>query len=446
MKRLALLLPILALGLWFASRALNPSLVVRAAEPLTASGTIEATQVRVSAQIGGRILELLADEGDTVQAGQVLARLDDALLRAELKKAQAALVAAQAQLAQARAGARPEDVRQAEAAVKLARAIRDGARLAWQDAQVARDQPQELDLKIATARTQLAIAEARLAQALAATDAAQAEHDLWAQVYDTVREPFTTCVTVPFYGTLCREISFSSQRIENASFQWNVATQKLTSAWDAVKLATAARDAAKVNLEGLLAQRANPQTLNAQVDAAKAQYESAEAALKEAEAALALARAGASREQIEMAEKSVQQAESAVRALEVQLDQMIIRAPISGLVIARSVNEGEMAIPSVALFTLANLDHVELNLYIPETQIARVKVGQRVLVSVDSFPNRTFEGRVTYIASQAEFTPRTVQTKEERAKMVFAVRVTIPNPDYALKPGMPADAVIQEAQ
>lgn len=445
MKRIALV-TLIVMAILLASRALSPSLGVRAAEPLTASGTIEATQVRVSAQIGGRILELLADEGDTVKAGQVLARLDDALLRAELKKAQAALVAAQAQLAQARAGAHPEDLRQAEAAVKLARAARDGARLAWQDAQLARDQPQELDLKIAAARTQLAIAEARLAQTLAATDAAQAEHDLWAQVYDTVREPFTTCVTVPFYGTLCREISFSSQRIENASFQWNVATQKLTSAWDAVKLATAARDAAKVNLEGLLAQRANPQTLNAQVDAAKAQYESAEAALKEAEAALALARAGASREQIEMAEKNVQQAESAVRALEVQLDQMIIRAPISGLVIARSVNEGEMAIPSVALFTLANLDHVELNLYIPETQIARVKVGQRVLVSVDSFPNRTFEGRVTYIASQAEFTPRTVQTKEERAKMVFAVRVTIPNPDYALKPGMPADAVIQEAQ
>jgi multidrug resistance efflux pump len=446
MKRLTLLLAILAVTLLFAHRVLDTSLVARAAEPLTASGTIEATQVRVSAQVGGRIEALLADEGDIVQAGQVLARLDEALLRAELKKAQASLMAAQAQLAQARAGARAEDVRQAEAAVQLARAARDGARLAWQDAQAARDQPQELDLKIAAARTQLAIAEARLAQAIAATDAAQAEHDLWAQVYDTVREPFTTCVTVPFYGTICREISFSSQRIENASFQWNVATQKLTGAWDAVKLATAARDAAKVNLDGLLAQRANPQTLNAQVDAAKAQYESAEAALKEAEATLALARAGASREQIEMAENNVKQAESAVRALEVQLDKMTLRAPINGLVVARSVNEGEMAIPGVTLFTLANLDQVDLTLYIPETQLARVHVGQRVIVSVDSFPNRTFEGRVTYIASQAEFTPRTVQTKEERAKTVFAVKVTIANPDHMLKPGMPADAVIQEAK
>jgi len=444
MKRITLVLLILIVAILLVSRTALTSMVARAAEPLTASGTIEATQVRVSAQVGGRIEALLADEGDIVEAGMVLARLDEALLRAELKKARAALMVAQAQLAQARAGARAEDLRQAEAAVNLARAAREGARLAWQDAQAARDHPQELDLKIGAAHTQLAIAEARLAQALAATDAAQAEHDLWAQVYDTVREPFTTCVTVPFYGTICREISFSSQRIENASFQWNVATQKLTGAWDAVKLATAARDVAKANLEGLLAQRANPQMANAQVDAARAQYEAAEAALKKAEAALALARAGASREQIEMAESNVRQAESAVRALEVQLDKMTLHAPIRGLVVARSVNEGEMALPGVTLFTLANLDHVDLTLYIPETHIARVRVGQRVSVSVDSFPNRIFEGRVTFIATQAEFTPRTVQTKEERAKMVFAVKVTIYNPDHALKPGMPADAVIQE--
>jgi len=145
-----------------------------------------------------------------------------------------------------------------------------------------------------------------------------------------------------------------------------------------------------------------------------------------------------------MAESNVRQAESAVRALEVQLDKMTLHAPIRGLVVARSVNEGEMALPGVTLFTLANLDHVDLTLYIPETHIARVRVGQRVSVSVDSFPNRIFEGRVTFIATQAEFTPRTVQTKEERAKMVFAVKVTIYNPDHALKPGMPADAVIQE--
>ena len=109
---------------------------------------------------------------------------------------------------------------------------------------------------------------------------------------------------------------------------------------------------------------------------------------------------------------------------------------------ARSVQEGEMAIPSQSLLTIANLDEVRLTIYIPETQIASVKVGQKVSVHVDSFPARTFTGQVTFIAPQAEFTPRNTQTQDERARLVFAIKVTITNTDHALKPGMPADAEI----
>jgi len=383
---LAAVLALLVVGGWYFT-TVSPSAVQT---QLTASGTIEADEVRVSAQVGGRIEALLADEGDEVKASQVLAHLDETLLRTELKKGQAALAAAQAQLAQVQAGARPADLRKAEAAVKLARAARDGAKVAWEDAKATRDNPQELDLKIATARTQLVIAEARLAQAVAGTGVAQAQYDMLAQSYDLIKEPFTACVTMPTLGKVCRDISFSSQRISETSYQWNLATQQLTGAWDAVKLAVAARDGAKANFDSLLAQRANPQTANAQVDAAFAQYQAAEAALKEAEAALAMVRTGATREQIQMAEAGIKQAESAVQALQVQLDQMTLRAPINGLVVARSVNEGEIAIPGVSLFTLANLDQVNLTLYIPETQIASVKAGQKVTVRVDSFPNRAF--------------------------------------------------------
>jgi multidrug resistance efflux pump len=87
---------------------------------------------------------------------------------------------------------------------------------------------------------------------------------------------------------------------------------------------------------------------------------------------------------------------------------------------------------------------VRLTIYVGETDIGRVRQGQQVDVTVDSFPGRTFAGRVTFIAQEAEFTPRNVQTKDERATTVFAVRVELPNPDRALKPGMPADAVIRE--
>ena len=93
--------------------------------------------------------------------------------------------------------------------------------------------------------------------------------------------------------------------------------------------------------------------------------------------------------------------------------------------------------------TIANLDEVTLTIYIPEDEIGKVKVGQTVEVSVDSFPGKVFEGRVNYIASEAEFTPKNVQTKKERVNMVFAVKVKIPNPGHELKPGMPADATIK---
>ncbi|MDO9066100.1 MAG: efflux RND transporter periplasmic adaptor subunit, partial [Chloroflexota bacterium] len=154
------------------------------------------------------------------------------------------------------------------------------------------------------------------------------------------------------------------------------------------------------------------------------------------------ARAGASPEQVRVAQAGVAQADAAVLSLLVMLDQSTLRAPIAGLVIARSVEEGEMAIPGASLLTLANLDEVRLTLYIAEDRIARVRLGQTVRVQVDSFAGRAFEGKVSYISPQAEFTPRAVQTQEERVKTVFAVRVTIANQDHALKLGMPADAVL----
>jgi len=105
-------------------------------------------------------------------------------------------------------------------------------------------------------------------------------------------------------------------------------------------------------------------------------------------------------------------------------------------------HKGELATPGIPLITLADLDQVILTVYVPESRLGQVRVGQRVEVRVDSFPDRVFIGRVVTIATEAEFIPRNIQTREERVNMVFAVKVVIPNPDHALKPGMPADAVI----
>ena len=95
------------------------------------------------------------------------------------------------------------------------------------------------------------------------------------------------------------------------------------------------------------------------------------------------------------------------------------------------------------MLTVTNLDTVTLTIYVPETQIGQIKIGEAIPVAVDSFPGKTFTGTVIFINTQAEFTPRNVQTKSERVNTVFAVKLQLANPDFDLKPGMPADATLQ---
>jgi len=417
-----------------------------AEEALSASGFIEAEEFSLTAEVSGRIDQLLADEGDEAKKGDTLVVLDDALAQAQLREVQAAVQIAQAALAQVEAGPRPEAIRQAEAALAQAQAARDGAYQAWQDTLAIRNDPQELEAQIDAARAQLEVAEYQLQATVAATGASQAEYDMLARAADLVSDPFKVCFSVPTpYGPVgkCITINPDKGEREEVYFQWNLSTRRLTSSWEAVAMAQAARDGAQAALEDLLAIRENPQELDAQVDVAQARYERAEAAVRAAQAQLEALRAGATQEQVAVVEAQVKQAQAAADLLKVQLGKMTLIAPTSGLVMERTVHRGEMAAAGATLMTIANLDEVTLTIYIPEDEIGKVKVGQAVEVSVDSFPGKVFEGRVNYIASEAEFTPKNVQTKKERVNMVFAVKVKIPNPEHELKPGMPADAVIK---
>jgi HlyD family secretion protein len=122
---------------------------------------------------------------------------------------------------------------------------------------------------------------------------------------------------------------------------------------------------------------------------------------------------------------------------------MRISSPIEGLVTSRSIHIGEMAAPGGALLRVANLDEVELVVYVPTDRIGWIKVGDTVQVQVDTYPGKYYPGQVVYISPRAEFTPKNVQTKEERANTVFAVKIRLPNLQHELKPGMPADAYFQ---
>jgi multidrug resistance efflux pump len=209
-----------------------------------------------------------------------------------------------------------------------------------------------------------------------------------------------------------------------------------------VNTAQAGLDGARVALASLYAIRDNPQELNAQVDAMEAEYNAAVAAVEMAQAQLDAMRAGATQEEIAIAKAQVEQAQASVESLTVLRDKQTLIAPVGGLVLELNIHEGELAAPGAAVLVLGDLDQVTLTVYVPEDKLGQVRVGQEVQVGVDSFPGRLFTGSVVAIANEAEFTPRNVQTQEERVNMVFAVDVRIPNPDHALKPGVPADAVI----
>jgi HlyD family secretion protein len=390
---------------------------------LTASGFIEAEEVTIAPELGGRVTELLVEEGDDVEAGQVLVRLDGTLLDAQIEAAQAGLDLAQAQLAQAQAGARPEQVQKAEAELAQAQAGRDGAYQGWQDLIALRDNPQRLDAQIAQAEAQVAAAKAALDQAVAYKDAAQIAYDNYGDALNKLND------VPPAYRP---GLSMNFHLIPNAYWK----------AWVGVNTAGATYDGAVAALNDLYQMRDNPQELNAQIAQAEAQYQAAEAAVGMAQAQLDGLKAGATAEEIAIAEAQGEQAQAALAKLAVQRDKQTISAPVGGVVLEVNAHEGELAIPGGTMLTLGDLDHVNLTVYVPEDKLGQVKIGQAVGVSVDSFPGQTFEGTVVRIADEAEFTPRNVQTKEERVNMVFAVEVRIPNSDHALKPGLPADAVL----
>ncbi len=378
-------------------------------DAITASGFIEGTEVEIAPEVGGRIAEILVDEGDEVEKGQVLVRLDDALLQAQRGEALAAVAAAEANLARVRAGARPEEIAAARAALAQAEAQRDEALRALEHARQALEDPQDLNLQIAQAETEVSLAEQEVERAQADLEEVELKYNVF------------------------RDQGGDVERT------WALQVEAARAALDA---AQAKLDGARRYLNALYAIRNNPLNLQAQVHAAEARYEAAEAAVDQARAALDEALTGSTPEEVALAEAQLRRAQAAQALVEAQLTQLILTSPITGVVTSRSAHAGETATPGIPLLTLADLDEVTLVLYIPEDQIGRVRIGQRVEVQVDSFPDRVFVGHVATIAGEAEFTPRNVQTQEERARLVFAVKVVIPNPDHALKPGMPADAVI----
>ena len=176
------------------------------------------------------------------------------------------------------------------------------------------------------------------------------------------------------------------------------------------------------------------------------QIEQARAALRETEERFAMIQAGPRQETIAQARARWEQTRQALALAETRLGYATLASPLSGVVLSENIEPGEYVAAGTPVITVGDLSQVWLRAYINETDLGRVKVGQSVRVTTDTDPNKGYPGRVSFLASQAEFTPKNVQTEKERVKLVYRVKIDIPNPDRELKPGMPADAEIQVGQ
>ena len=177
----------------------------------------------------------------------------------------------------------------------------------------------------------------------------------------------------------------------------------------------------------------------------KLNYDTARSRLAEAEAVLRqakgnLGRIGATESEVEASRAQAAASRAALAQARIQLDRTQLRAPFAGIVTSKNIEPGEVVTPTRQAITLSDLTSVKVKIYVGETEIGNVKPGQKVDVKVDSLADKTFEGTVTFIASEGEFTPKIIQTQKERVKLVYLVEVTVPNPSLELKTGMPADA------
>ena len=184
--------------------------------------------------------------------------------------------------------------------------------------------------------------------------------------------------------------------------------------------------------------------------ATKQQLEDAEAKFRVAQSQLAAAEENAEKlkhfsrpEEISQASSHVQQLEATRDAARKMVDDSYITSPVSGIVTHKVLEQGELAGAGATVATVTDLSRVYLMIYVTEEELPRIKLGNKVMVKVDGLPAKSFPGTVTYISPEAEFTPKNIQTKDDRVKLVFGVKVEIPNPTGELKKGLPADATIQ---
>jgi multidrug resistance efflux pump len=339
------------------------------------SGFIEADEIRLGSRIGGRVKEVLVNEGAEVDQGEILLRFEEFDLDEKQAQATAELQARQAELKQLLAGFRQEEIAQAAARVERLK----------QKHKALEDGPRPEERAAAKARQQFAKAQLDLAQITYNRNLALFERDR---------------------ASVSREaLDRSVEELRSAQANKEVRDQELL----LIEKGTRAEDIAAARAE-----------------------------MTEAEQALLLTKNGSRPEEIEQAKAAVAAAQAALAILEAHREELTVKAPVAGYVEAIDLRAGDLVGAGAPVMSVIDTHQLWVRAYVPQ-RLLGVRQGQILRVTVDSFPGESFEGEITYISRQAEFTPSNVQTPEERAKQVFRVKVTMRTGLDKLRAGMAAD-------
>ena len=386
-KRIILILIVLAaagVAAMYAFRGMGRNQTGR----IVVSGNIELTEVNIAFKTAGRLIERTVDEGDGVKKAQVIARLDRDQLMAQRQREVAGLESAQTQLAQSETS------------------------LAWEKATLAADIEQR--------RADLGSNEARLAElnngarpqekldAHAAVDVAQSELDRAKKDWDRAQ-------------TLYKNDDISTAQFDQYRNRWESAQAAVKSVKEREALVLAGPRAEVIRAQ------------EGQVERARAAVKIAEAnslEMKRREQDLATRRA------------EIARATASLAMIDSQLADTIVASPVDGVVLVKAADVGEVLAPGTTVVTVGDIDHPWLRGYVNETDLGKIKLGSKAKVTTDSYPGKVYQGRVTFISSEAEFTPKQIQTEQERVKLVYRIKIEMDNPRRELKSNMPADAEI----
>jgi len=350
------------------------------------SGTIEATQSNLSFQVNGRVKEVPVDEGYSVKKGEVLAVLDQEEFLARRDQARANVTQLDKSLHQLETVLELDrnllaaEVERADAGVRALEAKVSEARAGYRNQDVER-------ARLAVEETAATVIEARKDKAR----------------YDDL-------------------------------FKRKVVAEKNKDAADLkYETAVAEHDRAKktyeMKKEGFRREK---------IDLAAARLAEGRAVLKLAR--MNLKKIDAAEKEVEAAMARLDAAKAALDLSEIQLSHTGLKASFDGIIISRNVEPGEVVSPGQEVISMADLSKVDLKIFVGETDIGRVKPGGEVEVKIDTFPDKTYPGLVSFVSPEGEFTPKIIQTHKERVKLVYLVKITLQNPDLELKTGMPADA------